>query len=134
MSKLRTRLQVAAGLLCPWWVIIRQKRIIDQQRELLAAAGDGANVNSIKLGRLALAVIDHIGKRASSGEQLTIAPDWGYGTATLITGDGSHTHVGGDTGESTHENLAMLILGLYDQLVGGQGLSWVHPRDREVQP
>lgn len=134
MSTLRTCLQVAAGLLCPWWVIRRQKRIIDQQRELLAAAGDGANVNSIKLGRLALAVIDHIGKRAANGERLTIYQDWGYGTATLITGDGNHTHVGGDTGENTQENLAMLILGLYELLVEGQGLSWVDPRDREVQP
>ncbi len=134
MSALRNRLQVAAGLLCPWWVIRRQKRIIDQQRELLAAAGDGANVNSIKLGRLSLAVIDHIGQRVANGERLTICQDGGYGTATLITGDGSHTHVGGDWSENKEENLAMLICGLFDQLVEGRGLSWVDPRDREVQP
>jgi len=228
MSALRNRLQVAAGLLCPWWVIRRQKRIIDNLQthadhlagiltnpqvvgmevasqqleiglkgpmceymaamlgglvlgcpeaenylelkletpegpftvivtrpgggktphqlrqeaetevarlgELLAAAGDGANVNSIKLGRLALAVIDHIGQRVAAGERLTIYQDRGYGTATLITSDGSHTHVGDDTGKNTQENLAMLICGLFDQLVEGRGLSWVDPRDREVQP
>jgi hypothetical protein len=103
-------------------------------RGLLAAAGAGATPESLKLGRLALAVINDIGKRAANGEQLTIAPDFGYGTATLITGDGNHTHVGGDTGENTQENLAMLIVGLFDQLVEGQGLSWVDPRNREVQP
>lgn len=130
MSTLRNRL---IALLCPWWVIRRQQRIIDQQRELLAAAGDGANVNSIKLGQLSLAVIDHIGQRVAAGEQLTIAPDWGYGTATLITSDGSHTHVGDDTGKNTQENLAMLICGLFDQLVEERGLAWVDPRDREVQ-
>lgn len=131
MSTLRNRL---IALLCPWWVIRRQKRIIDQQRELLAAAGASATPESIKLGRLALAVIDRIGQRAANGERLTIYQDWGYGTATLITSDGSHTHVGDDTGENTQENLAMLILGLHGQLVEGQGLSWVHPQDREVQP
>jgi hypothetical protein len=101
---------------------------------LRAAAGDGATVESIKLGQLSLAVIDRIGQRAANGERLTICQDWGYGTATLITSDGNHTHVGGDTGENTQENLAMLILGLYELLVEGQGLSWVDPRNREVQP
>jgi hypothetical protein len=225
VSKIRTCLQVAAGLLCPWWVIRRQKRIIDnlqthadhlngiltnprmvgmevanQQLEiglkgpmcdymaamlgglvhgcpeaenylelrlktpegpfavivtrpgggktphelrqeadveaarLREAAGDGATMESIRMGQLALTVIDHIGKRAAAGERLTICTDWGYGTATLITGDGSHTHIGGAWAAREKENLAMLVRGLYDQLVEGQGLSWVHPQDREPQP
>lgn len=29
MSAIINRLKIAAGLLCPWWVIMRQKRIID---------------------------------------------------------------------------------------------------------
>jgi len=76
------------------------------------------------LQQKSLAVLAAIADMVAKGKQLTIAQDWGYGSATLIGQDGSHTHIGGDHGEAEEENLTMFISGLYDQLVNGRGLSW----------
>jgi hypothetical protein len=46
--------------------------------------------------------------------------------------DGSHTHVGGDHGDTNEENLAMFVNGLHDQLVNNRGLSWAIPSKEEV--
>lgn len=80
----------------------------------------------------ALAVLEAIATIVANGGQLTIAEYWGFGSATLISPDGSHTHVGGDWGESREENLGLFVQGLHQLLVEGSGLSWV-PREESAR-
>ena len=56
----------------------------------------------------AVAILRAIATQAAQGKSLTIANDWGFGSATLIV-DGSHTHIGSDTGMSDGEVLSMSI-------------------------
>jgi hypothetical protein len=91
-------------------------------------------MSSFDLQQKSLAVIAAIADIVARNEEITIAPDWGYGTATLVRQDGSHTHVGGDHGNTNEENLAMFVNGLHDQLVNNRGLSWVASVITEVQP
>lgn len=80
------------------------------------------------LANQSLEVLEALAELAANGERgqpvLTIAPDRGFGSATLTAPDGSHTHIGKDCCETRDENLALFILGLRQQLVQGCGLSW----------
>jgi hypothetical protein len=91
-------------------------------------------MSSPDLQQKSMAILAAIADMVAHSEQITIAPDWGYGSATLIHQDGSHTHVGGDYENSNEENLALFINGLHDQLVNGRGLSWVASFAPEAQP
>ena len=73
------------------------------------------------LAAKALEVLNALAQRAARGETLTIAKDWGYGTATLIA-DGGHAHVGGDYWESAEENFEEFVRGMHDQLCCNRGL------------
>lgn len=76
------------------------------------------------LTQQALEVLEALAELVVAGECLTIAKNWGFGGATLIAPDGSHTHVGGDWGETREENLALFVEGMHQLLVQGSGLSW----------
>jgi len=91
-------------------------------------------MSSPDLQQKSMAILAAIAYMVADGKQITIAPDWGYGTAMLVRQDGSHTHVGGDYGDTNEENLAMFVNDLHNQLVNSRGLSWVASVITEVQP
>lgn len=82
----------------------------------------------------ALAVLEAIAEMVAKDEPITLAKDWGFGGATLIAPDGSHTHIGGDDGKTRDENLALFVNGLYQLLVEGCGLSFVPSAPAKVEP
>jgi hypothetical protein len=70
-------------------------------------------------------ILKVLAKMCEDGKSITIAPDWGYGSGTLINpDDGSHTHFGLDISDNEEEGLTYFIDGLHNQLVLGNGLSW----------
>ena len=68
----------------------------------------------------ALAVLRALADLAASGKRLTIAPDWGFGSATLIYDDGSHEHVGDDGAD---DRFAAFVSGLHAALCAAGGES-----------
>ena len=77
------------------------------------------------LGRAALEIMEALARMCEEGKSLTIAPDWGYGSGTLVdSANGTHTHFGLDIGDDEDEQLASFVRGLHDQLVKGRGLTW----------
>lgn len=75
----------------------------------------------------ALSILLSLAQAAASGNSLTIANDWGFGSATLIDPDGSHTHFGSDHCESDQRCFEAFVDGLHGLLVEKRGLSWVKP-------
>lgn len=72
----------------------------------------------------ALEVLRAIAKIAASGDSITIAEDFGFGSGTVIDKDGAHTHIGNDGCDDERLCLVAFVDGLYDLLVNGRGLSW----------
>ena len=68
-------------------------------------------------------LLSNIAHRVANGETVTIAPDWGLGSGTLIFTDGSHTHFGNDCEDDERKAVDAFIDGLGDLLVNGRGLS-----------
>jgi len=68
-------------------------------------------------------ILKVIAEKVSSGESITIAPDWGLGSGTLVFQDGSHTHFGCDCEEDEKKAVDAFIQGLHDLLVNNTGLS-----------
>lgn len=76
-------------------------------------------------GGRALEILLALARLAADGKSLTIAEDWGFGTATVIDQDGTHSHVGVDCTGSEQENFRAFVSQLHSLLVGKRGLSWV---------
>lgn len=81
----------------------------------------------ISQGQKALDILRVLAQTAAEGKSLTIANDWGFGTATVINQDGAHTHVGADYLESEQRNFEVFVDQLHALLVESRGLSWVDP-------
>ena len=75
----------------------------------------------------ALEILMAMARLASDGKSLTIAEDWGFGSATVIDQDGAHTHFGSDHGETEEKNFEAFVNGLHGLMVENRGLSWVKP-------
>jgi len=73
----------------------------------------------------ALEILRAIAELSEKGESLTIAHDWGFGSATLINNDGAHTHFGCDSLGSADENFAEFVNQLHSILIIERGLSFV---------
>jgi hypothetical protein len=69
-----------------------------------------------------------IAKLCSEGGSIT--PDWGFGSATIVLKDGSHTHIGGDWSEDEDENFNQFANGLHALLCEDKGLSFAAPEQR----
>ena len=78
-------------------------------------------------GAKALDILLEIARLVADGKSLTIAADWGFGSATVIDQDGAHTHVGLDCLDSEQANFEAFVSQLHGLLVGKRGLSWVKP-------
>lgn len=72
----------------------------------------------------ALEVLRVLAQIAAEGNSMTIANDWGFGTATVIDQDGAHTHVGFDGNEDEQRNFEVFVDQLHGLLVEKRGLSW----------
>ena len=81
----------------------------------------------------ALEILRVMAQTAAEGKSLTIADDWGFGSATVIDQDGAHTHIGHDGYEDEQRGLEAFVDGLHDLLVNGRGLSWDKPSNRGVE-
>jgi len=84
-------------------------------------------------GAKALDVLLAMARLAADGKSLTIAEDWGFGSATVIDQDGAHTHVGCDSAGSELVNFEAFVSQLHSLLIGKRGLSWLKPPNVEVQ-
>lgn len=80
----------------------------------------------------ALEILRALADTAAAGNSLTIADDWGFGTATVIDQDGAHTHIGSDHCENEQKNFEAFVNSLHGLLVEKRGLSWVKPSNAEV--
>ncbi len=80
----------------------------------------------------ALEILRVMAQAAADGKSLTIAEDWGLGTATLIDQHGAHTHFGSDNHENEEKNFEAFVNGLHGLLVENRGLSWVKPSNAQV--
>jgi hypothetical protein len=83
-------------------------------------------------GAKALEILLAMAQMAADGKSLTIAEDWGFGSATVIDQDGAHTHVGLDCLESDQENFKAFVDQLHGLLVDKRGLSWVKPSNEKL--
>lgn len=79
----------------------------------------------------ALEILRVIARIAADGKSLTIADDWGFGTATVIDQDGAHTHIGYDF-DDEQRSLDAFVDGLHDLLVMGRGLLWAKPSNAKL--
>jgi len=68
-------------------------------------------------------ILKVIAHKVAKGESITIAPDWGLGSGTLVFQDGSHTHFGCDIEDDERKAVDDFIQGLHGLLVEGSGLS-----------
>lgn len=82
---------------------------------------------ALSLDQKALEILRAIARAAADGKSLTIAHDWGFGSATIVDQAGAHTHIGDDGHDNEQRNLEAFVDGLHDVLVKGRGLSWVKP-------
>ena len=81
---------------------------------------------SAGLGDKALEIMIAMAQGCAAGKSLTIAPDWGFGSGTLIDPEtGAHTHFGGDWEEDEQKAFKLFVDGLHSMLCKGEGLSWV---------
>ena len=74
-------------------------------------------------------ILKVIAHKCAAGESITIAPDWGLGSGTLIFPDGSHTHFGADIEDDERKAVGDFIQGLGDLLVNNRGLSVATPAE-----
>lgn len=122
---------------CPFCEIDRLRAIVADlsvEVERITAERDNAEkreydmlgrANSLESGAgKALAILRALADIAAAGNSLTIADDWGFGTATLIDQDGSHTHVGSCHCENEEKNFEAFVNSLHGLLVEHRGLSW----------
>jgi hypothetical protein len=70
-------------------------------------------------------IIDKVNTDPLKEKRFCFSADWGGDSAT-ITWDGSHTHIGNYWDEPSAETWEMLIDHLYNQLLGGPGLTWAN--------
>lgn len=77
----------------------------------------------------ALEILGAIARTVADQKCLTIGPDWGFGSATVIGHDGAHTHIGDDGCDDEQRSLEAFVDGLHDLLVTGRGLSWAQRSD-----
>ena len=85
-------------------------------------------------GGKALEILLAMARLAAEGKSLTIAEDWGFGSATVIDQDGAHTHVGCDAAGSELANFEAFVSQLHGLLVGKRGLAWVKPSNAKSEP
>ncbi len=97
-----------------------------------SALDDG--LEGAKCGARALEILEALARLAADGKSITIAEDWGFGTATVIDQDGAHTHVGLDCLDSEHANFEAFVSQLHGLLVGKRGLAWVKPSNAKSEP
>lgn len=83
-------------------------------------------------GAKALEILLEMARLAADGKSLTIAEDWGFGSATVSDNDGAHTHVGLDCLGSELANFEAFVSQLHGLLVGKRGLSWVKPSNTKL--
>lgn len=83
-------------------------------------------------GAKALEILLAMAQLAADGKSLTIAEDWGFGSATVIDQDGAHTHVGLDCLGSERVNFEAFVSQLHALLVEKRGLAWVKPSNAEI--
>ena len=84
------------------------------------------------LGASALAVLRVLAQGVAAEKSMTIAPDGGFGTATLIDETGAHTHIGGDWFDNEDTAFESFVHGLHASLCGVGGLSWVSPNTKRT--
>jgi hypothetical protein len=84
-------------------------------------------------GAMAMDVLLAMARLAAEGKSITIAEDWGFGSATVIDQDGAHTHVGCDSSGSELVNFEAFVSQLHSLLVGKRGLSWVKPSNAKYR-
>lgn len=77
----------------------------------------------------ALEILGAIARAVADQKSLTIGPDWGFGSATVIDHDGAHTHIGHDGYDDEQRCLESFVDGLHDLLVKERGLSWAQRSD-----
>jgi len=94
-------------------------------RTKAADAWNHRAAGSITQAQKALEVLMAMAEMVANGSGLTIANDWGFGSATLIDEKGSHTHIGSDLHNDKQKNFDAFVDGLHDELIKGKGLSWV---------
>lgn len=75
----------------------------------------------------ALEILRVMARLAADGKSLTIAEDWGFGSATVIDQDGAHTHIGYDGYEDEQRGLEAFVDSLHRLLIHGRGLQWAKP-------
>lgn len=80
----------------------------------------------------ALEILRVMAQMAAEGKSLTIAEDYGFGSATVIDQDGAHSHIGYDGCEDEQRGLEAFVDGLHGLLVRCRGLSWYKPSNAEV--
>lgn len=115
---------------------VRDKYLMPRVREFLLRAGLekappeasalSAGLDGAYRGK-ALEILMAMARLAAEGKSLTIATDWGFGSATVIDQDGAHTHVGCDSAGSEQANFESFVSQLHGLLVAKRGLSWVKP-------
>ena len=72
----------------------------------------------------ALEILRALARLAADGKSLTIAEDWGFGSATVTDQDGAHTHIGLPSYDNEIAALEVFVDGFHNLLVLGRGLSW----------
>lgn len=105
---------------------IDMEKAADSARSALSAGLEGA------YGVKALDILLAMASLAADGKSLTIAEDWGFGSATVIDQDGAHTHIGCDCAGSELANFEAFVSQLHGLLVGKRGLSWVKPSNASL--
>lgn len=92
---------------------------------------NGASVSAAGLegayGGRAIEILLAMALLAADGRSLTIAKDWGFGSATVVDQDGAHTHIGCDCAGDEQANFEAFVSQLHELLVGNRGLSWAGP-------
>ena len=79
-----------------------------------------------------LEILRVMAQMAADGKRLTIAEDWGFGSATVIDQDGAHTHIGRDWYTDKQTCFESFVNGMYELLVHQRGLMWVRPSNVEL--
>lgn len=85
-----------------------------------------------RYGGKALEILLVMARLAADGKSLTVAEDWGFGSATVIDQDGAHTHVGCDFADDEEKCFVSFVEQLHSLLVDKRGLSWFKPSNVEV--
>jgi hypothetical protein len=100
---------------------------IDSAASALSAGLEGV------LGWKALDILLVMARLAADGKSLTIAEDYGFGSATVIDQDGAHTHVGIDCLVGDAANFEAFVNQLHSLLIDKRGLAWLKPSNAIAQ-